>query len=270
MKSAEETAALNGHDNSRDIDYVDAAPLHERAKVYGSDLQLIEFMLLPGESIIAEAGAMAYMSGGIRLETVLGNGEESGQSAISKVLGAVSRVMTNESIFVTRFSNTQQIPQKVALAAPYPGGMAMINMCDHGGKLLCQKGAFLAAATGTRISVAMTKRADTGFFGGSGFVLQKLVGNEFVVVHSGGVVRQLTLNEEELIVDTGCIVAFTSNLEYEVRTVRGFKNILFGREGLFLTTLRGTGTVWVQSMPITRLAETIYTAIPEKVMKNKK
>lgn len=226
--------------------------------ILGASAQTVEIILDPGETVIAEAGAMNYMTEGIRFEARMGDGSSNG--LLGKLWGAGKRMLTGESLFMTHFTNEGQGKQRVGFAAPYPGTVVPVDLAQVGGQLVCQKDAFLCAAHGTRIGIAFNKRLGAGFFGGEGFILQKLEGDGLAFVHAGGTVIRKELNNETLRLDTGCLVAFTQGIDYDIGLAGGLKSILFGGEGILLATLRGTGTVWIQSLPFSRLAERIYEA----------
>ncbi|MFU6375915.1 TIGR00266 family protein [Metapseudomonas otitidis] len=226
--------------------------------ILGASAQTVEIILDPGETVIAEAGAMNYMTEGIRFEARMGDGSSSG--LLGKLWGAGKRMLTGESLFMTHFTNEGQGKQRVGFAAPYPGTVVPVDLAQVGGQLVCQKDAFLCAAHGTRIGIAFNKRLGAGFFGGEGFILQKLEGDGLAFVHAGGTVIRKELNNETLRLDTGCLVAFTQGIDYDIGLAGGLKSMLFGGEGILLATLRGTGTVWIQSLPFSRLAERIYEA----------
>jgi uncharacterized protein (TIGR00266 family) len=231
-------------------------------EIIGGDLQTVEVELDPGETVIAEAGVMNYMEDGIIFEAKMGDGSRPGEGIMGKLLSAGKRVLSGESIFLTHFSNTSAGKKRVAFAAPYPGRIIPVNMAQNGGELLCQKDAFLCAALGTRLDIAFTKRLGTGFFGGEGFILQHLKGDGMAFVHAGGTVIEKQLHNETLRVDTGCIVAFTSGISYDIQLVGGLKSMFFGGEGLFLATLSGTGKVFLQSLPFSRMADRILAHAP--------
>ncbi|MGK8707673.1 TIGR00266 family protein [Metapseudomonas otitidis] len=226
--------------------------------ILGASAQTVEIILDPGETVIAEAGAMNYMTEGIRFEARMGDGSSNG--LLGKLWGAGKRMLTGESLFMTHFTNEGQGKQRVGFAAPYPGTVVPVDLAQVGGQLICQKDAFLCAAHGTSIGIAFNKRLGAGFFGGEGFILQKLEGDGLAFVHAGGTVIRKELNNETLRLDTGCLVAFTQGIDYDIGLAGGLKSMLFGGEGILLATLRGTGTVWVQSLPFSRLAERIYEA----------
>ncbi len=231
-------------------------------EILGHDMQIVEVELDPGETVIAEAGAMNYMENGITFEAKMGDGSNTNEGFLGKMLSTGKRVLTQESIFMTHFINEGQGKRRVAFAAPYPGKIIPVDMSKVGGKLLCQKDAFLAAALGTKLGIAFNKRLGTGFFGGEGFILQSIHGDGMVFVHACGTVIKKELNNETLRVDTGCLVAFTQGVEYNIEMVGGLKSMFFGGEGLFLATLSGTGTVLLQSLPFSRMADRILSHAP--------
>jgi uncharacterized protein (TIGR00266 family) len=231
-------------------------------EIIGDDLQLVEVELDPGETVIAEAGAMTYMEDGIVFESKLGDGTEPRGGFFEKLFGAGKRMLVGESLFLTHFRNAGAAKQHVAFAAPFPGKILAIDLAELGGVLLCQKDGFLAAAYGTKLSIAFNQRLGAGFFGGEGFILQRMNGDGMVFVHAGGTVIRKDLNNSRLRVDTGCVVAFTSGIDFDVERAGNLRSMLFGGEGLFLATLQGTGSVWVQSMPFSRLADRVLANAP--------
>ncbi|AZZ93847.1 TIGR00266 family protein [Hahella sp. KA22] len=233
-------------------------------KIIGHDMQMVEVELDPGETVIAEAGAMNYMTGGIEFETKMGDGSDPEQGFFSKLFSAGKRMMTGESLFMTHFTNSGHGKEQVSFAAPYPGSIVPVDLANQGGTIICQKDSFLAAAMGTRISVEFNRRLGSGFFGGEGFVLQKLEGDGMAFIHACGTVVEKRLNNETLRLDTGCLVAFTPSISYEIEMVKGIRSMFFGGEGMFLATLRGTGTVWIQSLPFSRLADRILAHAPKQ------
>lgn len=237
---------------SHEIDY----------ELIGDDMQIVEIELDPGETVIAEAGAMNYMEDGITFEAKMGDGSSPDGSMMDKLLNVGKRVLTGESIFITHFTNNGSGKKKVAFAAPFPGKIIAMDMSKGGGELLCQKDSFLCAALGTEISIAFSKRLGVGFFGGEGFILQKLRGDGMAFIHAGGTVIKKELRGETLRVDTGCIVAFTSGIDYNIEKSGGLKSMFFGGEGLFLATMSGHGYVWLQSLPFSRLADRIIASAP--------
>lgn len=231
-------------------------------EVMGDDLQIVEVELDPGETVIAEAGAMNYMEDGITFEAKMGDGSRPDVGFFGNLMSAGQRIITGESVFMTHFTNVSQGKKRVSFAAPYPGKVVPVHLTDVNGELLCQKDAFLCAALGTEVGVAFSKRLGVGFFGGEGFILQRLRGDGLVFVHAGGTVIEKTLSSETLRVDTGCIVAFTSGIDYDIQRAGNLKSMFFGGEGLFLATLRGSGRVWLQSLPFSRMADRILSHAP--------
>ncbi|MDY6836709.1 MAG: TIGR00266 family protein [Thermodesulfobacteriota bacterium] len=231
-------------------------------KIIGDDMQVVEVELDPGETVIAEAGAMNYMDDGVTFEAKMGDGSRPDEGVFGKLLNVGKRVLTGESIFLTHFTNRGNGKKSVAFAAPYPGKIIPIDMSKVQGELMCQKDAFLCAAFGTEVSIAFTKRLGTGFFGGEGFILQRLRGDGMAFVHVGGTVSTKKLNHEIIRVDTGCLAAFTSGIDYDIERAGSLKSMFFGGEGLFLATLSGTGTVLLQSLPFSRMADRILQHSP--------
>jgi len=231
---------------SHEIDY----------KIIGEDIQIVEVELDPNETVIAEAGAMLYMEDGIQFETKMGDGSQPDQGFMGKIFQAGSRLITGESLFMTHFTNRGYGKRKVAFSAPYPGTIMPINLGNvYGNTLIVQKDAFLCAALGTKLSIHFNQRLGAGFFGGEGFILQKVQGDGLAFVHAGGVVIERTLNNEMLRVDTGCVVGFEPSINFDIQRAGGLRSMVFGGEGLFLATLRGSGKVWIQSMPISKLVQ---------------
>lgn len=231
-------------------------------EVFGDDMQLVEVELDPGEVVIAEAGAMNYMEEGIGFEAKMGDGSNVESGFFGKVMGVGKRMLTGESIFMTHFRNDGHGKRRVAFAAPYPGRIIPVDLSRIGGRLLCQKDSFLCAALGTRVSIAFNKKFGAGLFGGEGFILQKLEGDGMAFVHAGGTVIEKELNGEKLRVDTGCIVGFSEGINYDIERAGGLKSMFFGGEGLFLATLQGSGKVWLQSLPFSRMADRILANAP--------
>lgn len=232
-------------------------------EIIGDDLQMVEVELDPGETVIAEAGAMNYVENGIVFEAKMGDGSNPNAGMMDTLLNMGKRVLTGESIFMTHFTNQGQGKSRVAFAAPYPGKIIAADLTDFGNELICQKDAFLAAAFGTEVTITFNRRLGAGFFGGEGFILQKLRGDGKVFVHAGGTIIRKDLRGEKLRVDTGCIVAFTSGINYSIERAGSLKSMFFGGEGLFLATLEGTGTIWLQSLPFSRLADRIIAHAPK-------
>jgi len=227
-------------------------------EILGQDIQLVEVELDPNETVIAEAGAMNYMEQGINFETKMGDGSTPDEGMVSKLFSAAKRKMTGESVFTTHFTNTAQSKQRVAFSAPTPGSIIAIDMNKVGGRITCQKDAFLAAALGTKVSITFNRKIGAGFFGGEGFILQSLEGDGMAFIHAGGTLIEKHLTGETLRVDTGCLVGFTQDIDYDIEKAGSMKSMIFGGEGLFLATLSGHGTVWLQSMPFSRLADRIF------------
>jgi uncharacterized protein (TIGR00266 family) len=232
-------------------------------QVFGDDLQFVEVELDPGETVIAEAGTMMYMEDAVGFQARMGDGSKPKQGILDMVVGVGKRVLTGESVFLTHFSNSApQGKQHVAFGAPYPGKIIAIDLDEANGELICQKNSFLCAALGTEVSIAFNKRIGAGLFGGEGFILQRLRGDGMVFIHAGGSIIEKRLNNEKLLVDTGCLVAFERTVDYDIQMAGNLKSMLFGGEGLFLATLQGTGRVWLQSLPFSRLADRILQAAP--------
>ncbi len=233
--------------------------------VEGTEMQYVEVELDPGESAVAEAGGMMYMTSGIAMETIFGDGSRGQQSGImDKLLGAGKRLLTGESLFKTVFTNSGSGKQQVAFAAPYAGKILSMDLSDLGGELICQKDAFLCAAKGVSIGIAFQKKIGVGLFGGEGFIMQRLEGDGLSFLHAGGTVHLMDLQPgETLKVDTGCLVALQPTVNYDIQFVGGVKTALFGGEGLFFANLTGPGRVWLQSLPLSRLADRIYKAAPQ-------
>ena len=237
---------------SHEIDY----------EIIGEDLQAVEIELDPQETVIAEAGAMNWMEDGINFETRLGDGSKPDQGFMGKLLGAATRSITGESLFMTHFTNHSSRKRKVAFGAPYPGKIIPLDLEEVGGEVVCQKDAFLCAALGTEISITFTKKFGSGLFGGEGFILQRLRGDGRAFLHAGGTIVKKELHNEIIRIDTGCIVAFSPGLDYSIERAGNLKSMIFGGEGLFLATLQGTGTLYLQSLPFSRLAGRILRHAP--------
>jgi len=226
-------------------------------RILGDDIQLVEIELDPWETVIAEAGSMMYMDSDIQFDTKMGDGSDPNQSLMGKLLSAGTRVLTGESLFVTHFTNHGVEKQKVAFAAPYPGKIVPVDLAYLGGSIIVQKDGFLCAAKGTKISITLNRRIGSGLVGGEGFILQKLEGDGKAFMHAGGMVIERRLSNETLKIDTGCVVGYTRGIDFNIETVGNLRSMVFGGEGIFLATLRGTGTVWLQSMPIRKLIQAI-------------
>lgn len=229
-------------------------------EIFGDDMQIVEVELDPSEVVIAEAGAMNYMDDGISFETKMGDGSRPGAGVLDSLLQVGKRALTGESIFMTHFTNAGSGKKRVAFAAPYPGKIIPLDMATLGEELICQKDAFLCAAFGTSINIAFQRKLGAGFFGGEGFILQHLRGDGKAFIHVGGTVIKRELRGETLRVDTGCLAAFTPGISYDIERAGNLKSMIFGGEGLFLATLRGTGTVYLQSLPFSRLANRVLQA----------
>lgn len=232
---------------SHEIDY----------KIFGDDIQFVEVELDPNETVIAEAGSMVYMEDGITFETRMGDGSRPDQGVMGKLFEAGSRLLTGESLFITHFTNRGYSKKKIAFAAPYPGTIVPLDLRQHSNSIMVQKDGFLCAAFGTRLSITLNRRLGAGIFGGEGFILQKLEGDGKAFIHAGGTVIEKQLNNELLRIDTGCVVAFEPSLDFDIETSGSLKSMVFGGEGLFLATMRGTGRVWLQSMPIRKLVRAL-------------
>lgn len=230
-------------------------------KIIGSEMQCVEIELDPQETVIAEPGAFMYMDEGIQMETIFGDGSAQQNSGfMSKLFSAGKRLLTGESMFMTAYTHTTSGKARVAFASPYPGKIVPIDLAQMGGKLICQKDAFLCAAKGVSVGIEFQKKLGTGLFGGEGFIMQKLEGDGMAFCHAGGHIIERTLNPgETLRVDTGCIVAYTQEIDYDIQFVGGIKNTFFGGEGIFFATLRGPGKVWLQTLPISRLASRVLS-----------
>ena len=231
-------------------------------ELLGSGIQVVEVELDPGEAVIAEAGAMNYMEEGISFDTKMGDGSDVNQGFMSKLFSAGKRLITGESLFMTHFTNEGEGKKRVAFSAPYPGQIMPVNMADVNEEIFCQKDSFLCAALGTEIDIAFNRKLGSGFFGGEGFILERLRGDGMAFIHAGGTIVEKELNGETLRLDTGCLVAFTSGIDYDIQMTSGLKSMFFGGEGLFLTTLSGHGKVWIQSLPFSRLADRIIEHAP--------
>jgi len=231
-------------------------------QIIGHSMQLVEVTLDQGETVVAEAGAMNYMEDGIAFETKMGDGSDANQGLMGKLFSAGKRMLTGESVFMTHFSNQHAQRRTVAFAAPYPGSIISVNLADIGGGVTCQKDAFLCAALGTKIDITFSKRLGSGFFGGEGFILERLEGDGLAFLHAGGTIIEKELTGDILRVDTGCLVGFSDGIDYDIELTKGLKSMLFGGEGLFIATLSGHGKVWLQSLPFSRLADRIIAHAP--------
>ena len=232
-------------------------------EIFGDDMQFVEVELDPGEAAVAEAGGMMYMEDGIEMETIFGDGSQQQSGFLGALMGAGKRLLTGESLFMTVFGNRANGKRKIAFGAPYPGKIIPVNLSEVGGELIAQKDSFLAAAKGVSIGIAFQRKLGVGLFGGEGFIMQRLQGDGLAFVHAGGTLVQKDLKPgETLRIDTGCIVAFQPTVSYDIQYVGKVKTALFGGEGLFFATLRGPGRVWLQSLPLSRLANRIIAAVP--------
>ena len=233
-------------------------------EIKGSEMQFVEVELDPGEAAVGEAGSLFYMDAGIAMDTVFGDGASSSGGFFGKLLGAGKRLVTGESLFTTVYTNQAAQKQRVAFAAPYPGKILPMDLRQLGGLLICQKDAFLCAARGVSLGIHFQQRLSVGFFGGEGFIMQKLEGDGLAFVHAGGsIVRRELQPGQTLMVDTGCLVAYTPSVSFEIQYVGKIKTAMFGGEGLFLAKLTGPGTVWLQSLPFSRLASRVFAAAPQ-------
>ena len=232
-------------------------------ELFGDDLQFVEIELDPRESVIAEAGAMMYMEAGVEMETIFGDGSESSNTGglMGKLVGAGKRMITGESLFMTQFSNMSSDRKKVAFAAGYPGKIVPVDLANYGGKLIAQKDAYLCSAKGLSIGIEFQKKMGVGFFGGEGFIMQKIEGDGLAFLHAGGTIIEKELAQGEILkIDTGCLVALTGSVSYNIEMVKGIKSAVFGGEGLFFATLKGPGKVWLQSLPFSRMADRILSS----------
>ncbi|MCA0132298.1 TIGR00266 family protein [Winogradskyella alexanderae] len=239
--------------NAHEIDY----------RIYGEEMQYVEIELDPQEAVIAESGSFMMMDDGIKMDTIFGDGSKKDKGFLGKILGAGKRILTGESLFMTAFYNDLTGKRNVSFASPYPGKIIPIDLTGYGGKFICQKDAFLCAAKGVSVGIEFSKKLGRGLFGGEGFIMQKLEGDGMAFVHAGGTMAEKTLQPgETLRVDTGCIVGFTQDVDYDIEFVGGIKNSIFGGEGLFFAKLRGPGKVYIQSLPFSRLANRIIASAP--------
>ena len=235
-------------------------------EIKGSEMQFVEVELDPGEAAVGEAGSMMFMDAGITMDTVFGDGSGGGGGGLfGKLLSAGKRLVTGESLFTTVYTNQAASKLRVAFAAPYPGKILPMNLAQLGGTLICQKDAFLCAARGVQLGIALQQKLSVGFFGGEGFIMQRLDGNGLAFVHAGGTMLRRELQPgQTLLVDTGCVVAYTPSVGFEIQYVGKIKTALFGGEGLFFAKLTGPGTVWLQSLPFSRLASRVFAAAPQR------
>lgn len=237
---------------------------HEIAyTIYGEEMQYVEIELDPNEGVVAEAGSFMMMEDNIKMETIFGDGSKNDSTLMGKIFGAGKRLLTGESLFMTAFYNVGVGKKHVSFASPYPGKIIAIDLTKFGNRFICQKDAFLCAAKGVSVGIEFSRKLGRGLFGGEGFIMQKLEGDGMAFVHAGGTtaVKELVLGET-LRVDTGCIIGFDSSVQYDIEFVGGIKNTLFGGEGLFFANLKGPGTVYIQSLPFSRLAKRVWAAAP--------
>jgi uncharacterized protein (TIGR00266 family) len=229
-------------------------------KIVGEEMQYVEIELDPNETAVAESGAFMMMDDGIQMATIFGDGSKANQGFLGKLMSAGKRMLTGESLFMTAFTNMGQGKKRVSFASPYPGKIIPLDLMELGGKVVAQKDAFLCAAKGVSVGIEFQRKLGTGLFGGEGFIMEKLEGDGMAFVHAGGHVFERILQPGEMLkIDTGCLVAYTQTIEYDIQFVGGIKNTLFGGEGLFFATLRGPGKIWIQTLPISRLAGRILT-----------
>ncbi len=240
--------------NAHEIDY----------QIFGEEMQYVEIGLDPQEAVVAEAGSFMMMETDIKMETIFGDGSNQDNSVLGKIFSAGKRVLTGESLFMTAFLNVGNGKRHLNFASPYPGKIVPIDLSEKGGRFICQKDAFLCAAKGVSVGIEFSKKLGRGLFGGEGFIMQKLEGDGMAFVHAGGTLARKELAPGEMIkVDTGCIVGFTKDVDYDIEFVGGIKNTIFGGEGLFFATLKGPGVVYVQSLPFSRLASRVWAAAPK-------
>lgn len=238
---------------SHEIDYT----------IYGEEMQYVEIELDPQEGVIAEAGSFMMMEDGIKMDTIFGDGSQKDQGFMGKIFGAGKRLLTGESLFMTAFYNIVSGKKKVSFASPYPGKIIPIDLTAFAGKFVCQKDAFLCAAKGVSVGIEFSRKLGRGLFGGEGFIMQKLEGDGMAFVHAGGTMaKKELLPGEKLKIDTGCIIGFTKDINYDIEFVGGIKNTIFGGEGLFFANLTGPGTVFIQSLPFSRLANRVLALAP--------
>jgi uncharacterized protein (TIGR00266 family) len=229
-------------------------------RVYGEEMQYVEIELDPNETAIAESGSFMMMDDAIQMQTIFGDGTQQQKGLLGKLFSAGKRMLTGESLFMTTFTNTGQGKKRVSFASPYPGKIIALDLMQLGGKVVCQKDAFLCAAQGVSIGIEFQRKLGTGLFGGEGFIMQKLEGDGLAFVHAGGHVFEKELQPGEFLrIDTGCLVAYSHTVNYDIQFVGGIKNTLFGGEGLFFATLRGPGKIWIQTLPISRLASRVLS-----------
>lgn len=234
-------------------------------QIYGEEMQYVEIELDPQEAVVAEAGSFMMMDTGLKMDTIFGDGSNQDRGVLGKLFSAGKRLLTGESLFMTAFLNIDSQKKKVSFASPYPGKIIPIDLTKYQGKFICQKDAFLCAAKGVSVGVEFSKKLGRGFFGGEGFIMQKLEGDGMAFVHAGGTLARRELAAGEVLkVDTGCIVGFTKDIDYDIEFIGGIKNTVFGGEGLFFASLRGPGVVYIQSLPFSRLASRVFASAPRQ------
>lgn len=240
--------------NAHEIDY----------RIYGEEMQYVEIELDPQEGVVAESGSFMMMDNNIKMNTILGDGSNQEKGVLGKIFSAGKRILTGESLFMTVFTNNGQGKKQVSFASPYPGKIVPIDLSEFGGKFICQKDAFLCAAKGVSIGIEFSRKLGRGLFGGEGFIMEKLEGDGMAFIHAGGTMAKKVLQPGEVLkVDTGCIVGFTKDVDYNIEFIGGIKNTVFGGEGLFFATLKGPGTVYIQSLPFSRLAGRVLASAPQ-------
>lgn len=233
-------------------------------RIYGEEMQYVEIELDPNEGVVAEAGSFMMMDDGIKMETIFGDGSEQNKGFLGSILGAGKRILTGENLFMTAFYNTLSGKRNVSFASPYPGKIIPIDLMEYQGKFICQKDAFLCAAKGVSVGIEFSRKLGRGLFGGEGFIMQKLEGDGMAFVHAGGTMARKELKAGEVLrVDTGCIIGFTQDIDYDVEFIGGIKNTIFGGEGLFYARLQGPGIVYIQSLPFSRLAGRVWASAPQ-------
>jgi uncharacterized protein (TIGR00266 family) len=233
-------------------------------EIIGDDLQVVEVELDPGESVIAEAGAMVWMQDAISFEAKMGDGSEASSGFFDSVLGAGKRLISGESLFMTHFTNEGHGKKRVAFGGPHPGKIIALDLAQHGNAITCQKDAFLCAALGTKLDISFSRKLGRGLFGGEGFIMERLSGDGMAFLHAGGTIVKKELHGEKIFIDTGCVVAYSDGIDFDIQKAGGMKSMLFGGEGLFLAVLQGHGTVYLQSLPFSRLADRIITSAPSR------
>lgn len=236
-------------------------------KIFGAEMQFVEVELDPGESAVAEAGALMYKDASVQMETIFGDGSgtSAGKGFMNKLMGAGKRLLTGESLFMTVFTHTGQGKAHVAFGAPYPGNLIPVGLTEVGGQLICQKDSFLCAAKGVSVGIYLQRKIMTGLFGGEGFIMQKLEGDGMTFLHAGGTVVERVLEPDEILhVDTGCVVAFEPTVDFDIQQAGGVKTMLFGGEGFFFAIMKGPGRIWLQSLPFSRLAGRMLQAAPQR------